>query len=62
MWAARDLCNNICLFTEKPYYYEKGRRWLGNTTGTIFLSTKTTLSELTFENSPQEVELKIKEK
>lgn len=58
MWAARDKKGFIGLFANKPQYWETEDMWLGDGQG----YTKDTLSELTFDNSPQEVELKIKEK
>lgn len=60
LWIARDKDGTLCLFRNKPIldvYY-----WFDNSvkTGCIAELLKTDLPEVTFENSPQEVELKIK--
>ena len=57
MWIARDLRGDLYLYTEKPekialYGYFTGDDWFELNTNAF--------PEVTFENSPQEVELKIK--
>ena len=60
LWIARDKDGTLCLFREKPtldVYY-----WFDNSlgmTGCIAELLKTYFPEVTFENSPQEVELKL---
>ena len=65
LWIARDKYNNIyrqgCLTLHlyKPILNNYGR-WEDNTTyGFIYILSKDEFSEITFENSPQEVELKL---
>lgn len=61
LWIARDKDGTLCLFREKPtldIYY-----WIDNSlgmTGCIAELLKIDFPEVTFENSPQEVELKLK--
>lgn len=61
LWVARDKDGTLCLFREKPtldvyYWFDSS---LGKT-GCIAELLKTDLLEVTFENSPMEVELVIK--
>lgn len=60
LWIARDKDGTLCLFREKPtldVYY-----WFDNSLGMAGCITellKTDFPEVTFENSPREVELKL---
>ena len=60
LWIARDKDGTLCLFREKPtldVYY-----WFDNSlgmTGCIAELLKTDFPEVTFENSPQKVEIKV---
>ena len=54
LWIARDLSEELILFKEQPSYNNKIKMWvqgglpIGKLTGYSF-------SEVTFENSPQQV-------
>ncbi len=61
-WIARDLSEELILYKEQPSYNNKLKMWIG---GGLPVGKLTGYSfpEVTFENSPQEVELKlVKEK
>ena len=59
MWIARDMRGDLYLYTEKP---EKIARY-GYFTGDDWFELDTyAFPEVTFENSPMEVELKLIEK
>lgn len=58
MWATRNKWGFIELWEEEPF--NDSSDWLGK--GFLTMLVNDNLPELTFENSPQEVELKIKEK
>ena len=61
LWIARDLSGVLILYKERPSYNNKLKMWVGGglpvgeLRGNYF-------PEITFENSPQEVELKLIEK
>ena len=60
IWIARDKDGTLCIFREKPtldvrYWFDHS---LGNN-GCIAELLKTDFPEVTFENSPREVELKL---
>ena len=57
MWVARDEYNLLGLFFEKPEYTEQFRCWV-NAPFATYLSPST-FPEVTFENSPQQVEIKL---
>ena len=60
LWIARDMSNNLSLFSNKPKLqfidnYSK-QIWVGD----FVADVKTDLfPEVTFENSPQQVEIKL---
>lgn len=61
MWICRNQDGTLALFKTKPMYlYEEGegRYWAGHA---LYLS-RYDFPEVTFKNSPQEVELKLVEK
>lgn len=66
LWIAKGEGDTYCiLFIEKPYkYYDKFcKKYKFRTNdmcGTYMCLSEEAFPELTFENSPQEVELKIK--
>ena len=61
MYIARDKEGMLALFEDKPTYSGKKRDiWL--TTDFPFYIDKNNFPEVTFENSPMEVELKLIEK
>lgn len=58
MWIARNLDNDLTLHDEKPTWYDRIECW-----SDIALEINPFLfPEVTFENSPKEVELKLIEK
>lgn len=57
LWIARDKSGWLQLFFEQPKYHED---WEG--TFITYLNDDDCFNEVTFENSPQEVELKLVEK
>ena len=60
LWVARDKRGNLGLYREKPVWIMKGTRydWFGKFGCYIWNDE---LTEVTFENSPQQVELKLVE-
>lgn len=60
LWIARSENGVLELFHEKPVYSVRNQMWfLGDIIGGI---DSNLFPEVTFENSPQEVELKLVEK
>ena len=57
MWIARDLFGGLYLFANKPQKMDEYGCWEGEDWYKI---TRDLFPELTFENSPMEVELVIK--
>ena len=60
LWIARDMSNNLSLFSNKPklqFVNIHGKQiWIGD----FVAAVKTDLfTEVTFENSPQHVEIKL---
>ena len=57
LWIARDLSEELILFKERPSYNNKLKMWVlgGLPVGKL----RGCFPEVTFENSPQEVELKL---
>lgn len=65
LWIARDKSGHIALYKEKPYmrydFFTNSCLWYyDNTSGDYMLLPNDCLPEVTFENSPQEVEIVIK--
>lgn len=58
LWVARDKSKTLKLFTIKPEYNSILDEWKGYDFEEIELSALNFI-EVTFENSPQEVELKL---
>ena len=60
LWIARDLSEELILFKEQPSYNDKLKMWVlgGLPVGKL----RRCFPEVTFENSPQEVELKLTKK
>ena len=56
MWIARDCNGEVFLHTERPRLFTSGV-WHSND---WFMLAKTDFPQVTFENSPMEVELVIK--
>ena len=59
MWIARDKCGGIYLYKDKPSLWEDGRTFDTESSDIIKLSDYS-FPEVTFENSPMEIELKLK--
>ena len=57
LWIARDEYNLLGLFFEKPEYQEQWRCWVKAPFATYL--TPSAFPEVTFENSPQQVEIKL---
>lgn len=64
MYAARDRYNDVWIFNNEPYFNDRSGLWEDvedNIYDALHIKEKI-LPELTFENSPMEIEIKIKEK
>lgn len=59
MWIARDQCGSIYLYKDNPSLEEDGRTFDTESSDIIKLSDYS-FPEVTFENSPMEIELKLK--
>ena len=58
LWAARDLSEELILYKEQPSYNNKIKMWVGG--GLPIGKLKGSLyPEITFENSPQMIEIKL---
>ena len=60
LWIARDLSEELILYKEQPSYNNKLKMWIGGLP--VGKLRGNSFPEVTFENSPQEVELKLIEK
>lgn len=58
MWIARDINNQLFAYTLKPTTHHKGY-WEMPDDCRVYSIDNTFFTEVTFENSPQEVELKL---
>ena len=56
LWIARDLSGTLCLFEAEPYL-NIYKDWDSNEN--YFMIDENQFPEVTFENSPQEVELNL---
>ena len=59
MWIARDMNNDLYLYECKPTRMKDSFFIINNTLGDALVLDDRLFPEVTFENSPQEVELKI---
>ena len=62
LWIARDKDGNINLFQEEPFLGESGKHFYSTQDKMKLKQTNnnhTFLKHITFENSPQKVELKL---
>jgi hypothetical protein len=57
LWIARDKIGSLCMFCEKPILKD-GTIWYHPYVGVMLLK-RNLFPELTFENSPQQVEIKL---
>ena len=66
LWIARDLNGDLCLYDRKPKLSEEVEGvWVCSQYGefvNVIVLPSEYFPEVTFENSPQEVELKLVEK
>lgn len=58
LWIARSLDGSILLCNEKMSFNKQFKEW-GSYCGSFLRLPKEMFPEVTFENSPQEVELKL---
>lgn len=58
LWAARSLDNSVLLCTEKMFFDKQFKEW-GSYYGSFLRLPEECFPELTFEVSPQEVELTL---
>lgn len=58
LWIARNKFGTITIYTKRPIYNECTDEWKGYDFEKIELSMLN-FPEVTFENSPQEIELKL---
>lgn len=56
LWVARDLSEELILFKEKPFYNKRIKLWMN---GGLPIGRLRGFPEVTFENSPQMVEIKL---
>lgn len=60
LWIARDINNELYLYTSKPICSEDGIFYMNETdSDDIIKLDSNEYTIITFENSPQEVELKL---
>lgn len=59
LWIARDACGWLGLYKSKPVYEDIKSDWVGDFMGFIDMGLNTIFPEVTFENSPKKVELKL---
>lgn len=64
LWIARDKSGNIALYKRKPHmrydFFRRSCLWYyDNSNGDYISLPDSYLPEVTFENSPQEVEIKL---
>lgn len=57
LWIARDKYNLLSLFFDKPEYKEQWNTWAKAAFATYL--PPSAFPEVTFENSPQQVEIKL---
>ena len=56
LWIVRDLSEELILFKEKPSYNNKFKMWMY---GGLPVGRLRGFPEITFENSPQMIELEL---
>lgn len=60
LWIARGFSGALCAYTVEPIYDNIIKNWIYDyENGTAFLLDHRMLPEVTFENSPQKVEIKF---
>ena len=59
VWIVRDLSEELILYKEQPSYNNKIKMWVGG--GLPIGKLRCCFPEVTFENSPMKVELKLLE-
>lgn len=59
LWIARAAWGGLYIFGIRPFYDEDYDEWESPISGLSFQVDDTSFPEITFENSPQEVELKL---
>lgn len=59
LWIAREDWGGLYVFDVKPFYDEDYEKWVSPISGLSFQVNDESFPEVTFENSPQMVELKL---
>ena len=59
LWIAREGWGGLYVFGVRPFYDEDYDKWESPISGLSFQVDDEFFPEVTFENSPQEVELKL---
>lgn len=57
LWIARDECGELCAFDSKPELNKSNGRFI--TENCYYFLDEHLFPEITFENSPKQVELKL---
>lgn len=61
LWIAREEWGGLYVFGIRPFYSEDYDKWESPISGLSFQVNDESFPEVTFENSPREVELKLVE-
>lgn len=62
LWIARNFTGSLCAYTGEPIYDNIIRNWIYDyDKETLFILDHRLFPEVTFENSPQKIELKFSE-
>lgn len=59
LWIAREEWGGLYVFGVRPFYDEDYDKWTSPISGLSFQVNGESFPEVTFENSPQAVELKL---
>ena len=62
LWIAREEWGGLYVFGVRPFYDEDYDKWVSPISGLSFQVDDESFPEVTFENSPQVVELKLVKK
>ena len=59
-WIARSFVGDLCAYTTEPTYNNTIKAWCYDyNNGTLFVLDNRLFPEVTFENSPRKVEIKL---
>lgn len=59
LWIARDKDKELYIFTEKPQLHNNELRWYPTEESLCSELDKRMFPEITFENSPQEIKIRL---